>query len=283
MSINKKLGTKDLRSKIKGLKTNILCCQLTVFMLLQTTVICLIFPCVVSGNTDGNDVGKTRVLLEKWVETRRIISKEKQEFELGREMLTERIELVEREIDSMGEKISEAEKSITEADKKRGELIEENEKLKQASSSLKETVVEQEAGTRKLLKRLPDPIRERVKPLSQRFPENPDETKLSLGERFQNIVGVLNEVNKFHREITVTSEVRELPDGTSAEVTVFYVGIGYAYYANGNGDVAGIGTTSTDKWVWKPANDDAPRITEAIAILKNEAPAAFVQLPIEIQ
>ena len=78
-------------------------------------------------------VEDTRAALEKWVETQRVISKEKKDLALAKEMLNERIELVKREIDSLHGKISEAEESIAEADKKRAELIEENEKLKGAA------------------------------------------------------------------------------------------------------------------------------------------------------
>ncbi len=281
--MKKKPEIKYQKANAKDWKMKISFYRLSAFILFFAAIFCLLSSTVVYADGDDKDVDKTRTMLEKWVETRRIISQEKQEFELGREMLTERIELVEREIESMQGKITEAEKSITEADKKRSELLKENEKLKQASGSLNSTVIELEAKTQKLLKQLPDPIRERVKPLSQRFPKDTKETKLSLGERFQNIVGVLNEVNKFHREITAVSEVRKLPDGSSAEVTVLYVGIGQAYYANGNGDIAGVGTASPDGWIWTPANDAAPRISKAIAILKNETAAAFVQLPVKIQ
>lgn len=275
--------TRNQKSKIRGRKSDIVRQRSAIGTLLLTSAICLLSSGAISADMTDGDVDNTRAALEKWVETRRIISKEKHDFELGREMLTERIELVQREIESLRVKIGEAEKSITEADKKRAELLDENEKLKEASASLSGTVIKLEARTKEILKRLPDPIRERVKPLSQRFPENPAETKLSLGERFQNIVGVLNEVNKFNREITVTSEVRKLPDGTSAEVTALYIGIGQAYYVNGKGDVAGIGTASPEGRVWTPANKAAAGIARAIAILKNETAAAFVQLPIEIQ
>lgn len=251
------------------------------FLLATATV--LLFSKTLSAGIPGSDVDKTRASLEKWVETSRIISQEKHNYEIAKEMLSERIELVSREIESLRGKISEAQESISEADKKQAELLQENEKLKEITGSLNHMAINLEDKTKELLKRLPDPIRERVIPLSQRIPNNPAETKLSLSERFQNIVGILNEVNKFTREITVTSEVRKLPDGTSAEVTALYIGIGQAYYVNGKGDVAGIGTASTDGWVWMPANESAARIAQAIAIFKNETAAAFVPLPIEIR
>ncbi|WP_347273030.1 DUF3450 family protein [Candidatus Kuenenia sp.] len=233
--------------------------------------------------TANGSVDSARAALEKWVETRRIISKEKLEFELAKEMLSERIELLGREIETVRKKNSEIEASITEADKKRAEMLEENEKLKKASTTLNATVIELETRTRELLKKLPDPIRGRVKPLSQRLSENQEDTKLSLGERFQNIIGILNEVNKFNGEISVVSEVHGLPDGNHVEATSLYIGIGQSYFVNGNCDKAGLGTASQDGWIWRPANEHAAAIAKAIAILKNETAAAFVQLPIEIQ
>ena len=250
---------------------------------LLTAALCLLSSGAETQDEGGSKVNNTRETLEKWVEIRRVISKEKRDWKLGREILKDRIELVKREIETLRTRIGEAEGSIAEADKKRSGLIEENERLKEVSAALKSTVNTLESRTKELLARLPDPIRERVKPLSQQFPDNPEETKLSLGERFQNIVGILNEVNKFNREITVTSEVRTLRDGTKAEVAALYVGIGQAYYASADGKAAGVGTSSATGWVWTPANEAAPEISEAIAILKNEKVADFVRLPIRIK
>lgn len=234
------------------------------------------------AKADEEKVDGTRTALEKWVEINRIISEEKRDFVLAKEMLNERIKLVEREIASLKDKISGAQESIAEADKKRGEMIKENDKLKDVSSSLGDTLVSLEGRTKGLLKRLPDPIKDRIKPLSQRLPENINETKLSISERFQNVVGMLNEVDKFNREISVVSEVRTFEDGSSVEVAALYVGIGQGYFASINGDVAGVGTADDRSWNWKRENMAAEEISAAIAILKNEKVASFVQVPVEV-
>ena len=238
----------------------------------------------IDGGTDNEqgDVEDVRSVLEKWVETRRVISKERRDWRLGRQVLEDRIRLVKREIEALRTRIGEAEASIAEADEKRAGLVEENEQLKRSSAALDGTVEELERRTTELLARVPDPVRERVRPLSQRFPEDPDETKLSLAQRFQNVVGVLNEVNKAHREVTVASEVRTIRGGLTAEVAAIYLGIGQGYYVSTNGDAAGVGSSSADGWTWTPADDAAAEIARAIAILKNEQIAEFVRLPIRI-
>jgi len=230
---------------------------------------------------DGLD--SARATLEKWVETRRVISQEKLAWATSRETLADRITLVDREIATLRTRIAETSTSVTAADTQGAGLRDQNALLKGASASLKDLITTLEERTKQLLPRLPEPIRERVKPLSQRFPDDPATSTTSIGERFQNVVGVLNEINKFNGEITLASEVRQLPDGTSSEVTALYLGIAQGYYVNASGTIAGVGTGTGDAWGWTPANEAAPRIAEAIAILKNEQVASFVKLPITVR
>lgn len=258
---------------------------LGIYAMVCISCLCFVPSITVGQTTDstGEAIETTRSALEQWVETQRITSKEKQDLTLAKEVLNARIELVQRQIESLQEKIEEAETNIAETDKNRNAMLVENEKLKESSTALGDTLFALETRTKQLLQRLPDPIRDRVKPLSQRISDATDETKLSVAERFQNVVGILNEVDKFNRDITVNSEVRSLPDGTSAEVTALYLGIGQGYYVGMNGTIAGIGMATEAGWDWKPANDAAEPISQAIAVLKNERPATFIQLPIEIQ
>jgi FtsZ-binding cell division protein ZapB len=219
-----------------------------------------------AGATTQDSVDEARTALDRWIETRRVISKERQDWAVGQEMLNERIDLVQREIASLREKIAQAQESIGDADKKRVALVEENDRLKKADDVLGGIVAKQEAGTARLIQRLPDPIRDRIKPLSRSLPKDPNDTKLSLAQRFQNVIGILNEVNKFNQEITVTSEVRTLAD-----------------YVGANGTAAGVGRPSEDGWKWEPVGDAAGSIADAVAILKNEKVANFVLLPVKVQ
>lgn len=236
-----------------------------------------------SAGATQDPIDATRAALEKWVETRTLISQEKRDWAEGEELLAARIDLVQREIEALRAKTSEADTSVVETDKKRDELLRDNETLRDATQSLADMIASLEARTTTLLPRLPAPLQERVKLLSQRIPLDPAATKATLGERFQNVVGILNEVDKFNRDITVALEVRDLPEGGAMEVTTMYLGLGRAYYASANGAVAGFGAATADGWAWTPANDAAPAILAAIAVQANQAPAAFVQVPFRVE
>ena len=257
----------------------------SLIVVLCITVSSILAVRVHSAEDAISPISQTRTALEKWVETERIISLEKQEFTLSKEILSERIELMQREIASLRERIGQAQESIAEADKKRQEMIQENEKLKDVAASLETIITGLEERTIALLPRLPDPAREHVKPLSQQLTRKTEipESKLSLSERFQHVVGILNAINKFNKSITVTSEVRTLADGTSAEVTAVYVGISQGYYTGANNTAAGVGTATGNSWIWQPMDHIAAKVAQLVAIMKNEDVASFVQLPLTIE
>ncbi len=249
---------------------------------LAVTVVSLWASAALSGDDVAVDLGRTRTALEQITANRRLISQERRDLALIREMLDARITLMDGEIASVRRKIDDARQSIEQARGKQTEMLDESRTLKEASDTLTERVAALENRTRALLERLPAPLADRVKPLSQRIPDDPGETKLTVGERFQHVIGILDLVNKFNGEITVTNELRQRSNETSVEVTAVYIGIGYAFYASADRGVAGYGAPSSEGWVWTEANDAAAQIAQAIAILNNEQPASFVQLPVTI-
>lgn len=230
----------------------------------------------------GPDLDQTRQVLEKWTEASRLVSKEKQQWQLGKQTLRDRIDLLRREVSAMETRIAEATAKIDETDTRRKELVVEDEQRKRTEAQLVERVVQLEHSVLALLPRLPDPLREQIKPVSQLIPLKPEETKVRVDERYRNVLYVCKQIHKWNKEVSLKSEVHAQPNGTSVEVAVLYVGIGQAYYASGDGKVAGTGTAGPNGWVWQSNNELAAEIAAAIAIQKNEKVAAFVRLPVQI-
>jgi hypothetical protein len=229
----------------------------------------------------GADVEVQKDLLTKWIETRQLVSKERADWRTGKSLLEDRIDMLQRQIEVLGERTKEAEAGIGEADDKLGDLTDRNDALKAATDGLGDSIARLEARLRGLLDRVPDPLSDRVRPLSQRMPDPDKEIKMSLSERFQNVIGVLNEINKFSREITVASEVRELEGEAGAEVSVVYLGLGQAYYTNVKGGLGGVGRPGDQGWEWIPRDELSELVADVIAIHRNEKPAGYILLPFE--
>lgn len=232
-----------------------------------------------AGQPESEDAGRAAV--EKWIETRRLISQEKQDWRLGKELLADRARILEKEIASIREKTATATNETVEVDRKLAEVRAQNEALDAVAARMRAAVAALETRLPALLARTPDPVRERVKPLVQRLPQNSSDTKTSLPERFQSVVGILNEIGKANGEITVATEIRTLTDGRPAEVKALYIGLGQGYYVSAKGE-AGTGRPGAAGWEWKPANEIAARITDALQVLQNKASPHFVSLPVKI-
>lgn len=235
-----------------------------------------------SGHAVAKSLDDTREILGKWIETQQIISQERAEWQQAREMLTARAELIKAEIASLEEKIVQAQASVDEANRKRDAALAENAALKEVGGQLTAAVTRMEGEVRRLFKVLPEPLQTRLVPLSQRIPEDAATTRVSSAERFQNVLGILNEVNKANNEITVSYEVHNLASGKPSEVQAIYVGLAQAYFVAGSGE-AGIGRPDAEGWTWEPSKAIGRDVLTALEIIQGKHPPQFVGLPLKMQ
>ena len=229
-------------------------------------------------------IDATRETLSKWVETKQMISKERSEWATGKDILEDRVRLAQAETDTVRDKLKEISAAVAEAQKKRDELAAQNDKLKATAEKSKAMVIAAEKQLRPLLPQLPEPLREKLKPIIARFPEDSEKSTASLAERLQNVLGILDQASAFNATVASVKELRTFPDGTRAEVTTVYLGLSQAYYTNREGTLAGIGHPGPDGWVWKPDNANGKKILLAVHILEGkEKGATFIDLPVKIQ
>jgi hypothetical protein len=233
------------------------------------------------GAQSGRSLDETRLTMDKWIETQQIISKEKKEWQQGREILAGRVELVKNEMASLTGKIAEAQASVDDANRKRDELLAENERLKTVQARLTDAVAAMEVDVKRLCQSLPEPVQQRVQQLRQRLADA-GAKKVSVAERFQNVLGILNEVNKANSEITVNYEVHPLADGRPAEVQAVYVGLAQAWFVSGSGE-AGIGRPTPDGWTWENSKEIARDVMTALEIVQGKQSPAFVPLPVKLK
>jgi hypothetical protein len=225
---------------------------------------------------------ETRLTLAKWIETQQIIAKERNDWQQGKEILQGRIDLVGKEVGVLKERIRQSEEAVAQSDRKRDELLAQDAELKTLGEQLATAATVMEDQIRGLVKQLPDPVKGRIAPLLERIPADPAATRITPAERFQNILGVLNEVNKANSEISVAYEIRTLADGSSSEVQVIYLGLAQAYFLSPKGE-AGIGRPTEDGWKWEPAPGAANQILLALEVIQGKHVPTFVPLPIKIR
>jgi predicted nucleic acid-binding Zn-ribbon protein len=227
---------------------------------------------------------ETRSLLQQWAATQRLISSERTEWETGKAMLEGRIQLLKSSIEETEKKIAEAKTKLEDAKKRTAEAEAEKAQIKEASDALIAAAPELEKGVKDLFKRVPGIVQEKVKVLHDRIPkEGADLKNITAAERFQNVLGILNELNKANNELNSLPEIHDLGNGKKAEVKVVYVGLGQGYFVNSNGDIGGLGLPSETGWVWNTDAAIAPKMRELVEVMKKAVAPKLVELPAQIQ
>jgi sugar-specific transcriptional regulator TrmB len=234
-------------------------------------------------NGAETELAEARTTLEKWVETRQLISKTKGDWQSDREILERTVNLFERELKSVEEQMAKLSTNSTQVDKERtlAEVLQKasNESLDRT----KQFVAGFEGQIIRLVPRLPVPLQDILKKDLNRISSDPAHTRMTAAERTQVIVGILNELDKFNNAVTLFSEKRKNETGGEVAVETVYVGLGAAYFVNDANDFAGTGVPGPSGWEWTVKPGLAPSIREVIRVYRNERPARFVALPVAIR
>ncbi|MFP4157248.1 MAG: DUF3450 family protein [Opitutales bacterium] len=226
----------------------------------------------------------TRNVLAEWVETRQIISQERSDWQTEKAILSDTVDLLSNELERLEKQIADLEESATVADEERAELTTQRDALSAGSDAVLENIGALETQLREIAAQLPAPLVDKIKPLTRRLPDDPENTKLSLGERVQNVVGILSQAGKFNSTMTLTSETQELDNGKQVQVSTLYWGNAIAYFVDDSGEYAGYGTPGEDGWEWTQLDEAGAAIRELLAVYDGSSDSIkFVEVPARVQ
>ena len=245
--------------------------------------LCVIVMALLGGSAcAGTLLGDARSSLEKWLETRQIISKTLSDWQSDKEIMEQTIALYQRDLKSIDEQISKISTNNTQVEKERleGEALQKT--SNDALNRAKEFAAGFEAQVQKLVTQMPAPLQDILRKDLARIPADPAKTKMLAAERVQTLVGILNEIDKFNNALNVFSERRKTAKGEEVAVQTVYIGLGAAYFVNDSGDFAGMGAPGANGWEWTLKPELGPAVKEVLKIYRNERTARFVTLPVAI-
>jgi len=238
----------------------------------------------VRSDAFASDVGEVRGKLEKWVETSQIISEEKSDWEADKDTLRATQKLLRQQKEALQAEIAELEASNTATDEERRDLLLRRGEYQRASRAVEEEIAGMEQEVLALEPRLPEPLREKLEPLLVQIPRDPENTRLQLGPRLMNVLGVLAQTEKWNGTATLVGETRALGDGQRVHVRTLYWGLGEAVYVDDQGRIAGIGRPGPEGWSFVETPELASSVKELLDIYEgNVDEIDFVSLPVEIQ
>lgn len=227
-----------------------------------------------------------RTRVQKWVETRQILSQEKSEWEAEKETLEATRDLLAQQKQALEAEVAQLAESGDSAEGERRELLLQRGEYQRVGATLEAQIRALEEGVLALVPRLPTPLQEKLEPLLVQIPDDPAKRKSQLGQRLVNVLGILSQAEKFDSTATLVGETRALggADGEKVQVRTLYWGLGQAVYVDSQGASAGIGRPGAEGWEFA----DDPAIAKGAELLLdvfegNVDVIDFVALPAEIR
>lgn len=220
--------------------------------------------------------------LEQWVETERKINEAENEWEANKASMENLIAVYKEEIENLEKIIEEAEEDTSAAEVRRAELTEQNEAVKEVEKDVLTGIVATEEQLKELGPRLPLPLQEELRPLFNSLPEDPEESKLAIGQRIQPVIGILTQVQKFNQAVTVVEGFREFEEGRAIQTEKIFFGLGAAYYVDQANEHAGRAVFTPEGWSWEDDNSLIQPVRDFMEIYRGTLQARYVELPVEV-
>jgi hypothetical protein len=109
-------------------------------------------------------------------------------------------------------------------------------------------------------------------------------TELSVSERMQVTMTVLNRCIQFNRGITSEQELLN-PGGEKNEqlLEVIYWGLSHGYALDRAKGKAWFGSPGAGGWQWEPVPEGAQRVAELLAVYQSKSEPVFVEVPARLK
>jgi len=232
----------------------------------------------------ADDVGGFRSKVEKWVETRQIISEEQADWRVEEQTLRDTRDLLRQEKKALEAEIAELQASNTAVDEERRDLLLERGDHQRANRALEEEIRAMEEQVLALAPRLPEPLQDKLEPLLVQIPEDPEGADLQLGQRLMNVLGVLAQAERWNGTANFVGETRAVGGDQKVQVRTLYWGLGQAVYVDAQGTTAGVGRPGPEGWEFTSRPELVDSAQKLLDIYEGNVDAIeFVEVPVEIQ
>lgn len=225
-----------------------------------------------------------RTKMQKWVETRQILSEERSDWLVERESLEATRDLLRDERKALKEQIESLKQTEGGAESERLELAARRDAYRQSAEVLEGKVLELEQQVLALVPKLPEPLQKKLEPILVQIPTNPELAKAGLGQRLVNVLAVVAQAEKWNGTATFVGETRDVGNGQKVAVRTLYWGLAQAVYVDSQGETAGIGRPTAEGWKFVDDPDLADSAKEILDIYEGIVDTiAFVPVPAEIE
>jgi hypothetical protein len=238
-----------------------------------------------SSKSSVTPTEELRNSVREWVETKRKIQQEENDWKRDLEVLQNYKEGLEKEIADLTEQIKDAKNRKAGADQESLNQSAQRDRYVAAKSEMATIVRGFEESLMLKIPSFPPPLAKEAK-VAQGIEDLKRDMSLptekrgeNLSKRLLNVVNLLTEAEKFQQTVHVRSELHQDRQGKEFNMQVVYFGLAMAYAVNEDGSFALVGRPTSDGWKFDEREDLSGDISKLLAATTGEAEAIFTNLP----
>jgi len=262
-------------------------CRVTPLMRIHIpTLILVLSHTAYSQQAEVTPTEQLRTSVREWVETKRKIQQEENEWSRDQEVLQNYKEGLEKEITDLKQQISDAQTRKAGADQESLNQSAQRDRYAAAKDELSGIVRQLEEDLSKKLVIFPAPllaepkVAQGVEDLQRDLQLPVEKRNDGVSKRLLNVINLMTEVEKFQQTVVLRPELRKTADGREYNMQVIYFGLACAYAVNDDGSYALVGRPSPEGWIFREQNNLAADIRRLIAATTGDQEAIFVNLPL---
>ncbi|MDQ8186339.1 DUF3450 family protein [Pelagicoccus sp. SDUM812002] len=238
----------------------------------------LFLTCSLTANEQLVELKQTT---DRWVELRTRLAEEKTTWNSEKEVLKTSIQTLNANVSSIDESLQFYDNSIEELRNELNTAKQDEAKRQATTDQIAQQVETYEDRIQSMSTRLPDPLKDKIKPLLSKIPKDPENTLTPLANRMQNVVAIMTTIDEFNQSLTLSRSVRALDSEQSIEVRALYWGLSYGIATNTSGNKAWLIKPDKDTWQWIDYNDNAAAVNEIFLVYDKKADPEIVTIPFQ--
>ncbi len=210
--------------------------------------------------------------VERLIELQQAIRQEWTQWEIQREALTRRYDLLQLEKSMLEDQVDKAEQAAAseyEATAALEKRLDQRDKILQEAEQL---LADTELVAALARETVPEGLRNNLPP--------PVPATTSILPRLQAIMNLAAAIHELDQSITHQRQLMKSPDGGRRQFDVLYLGLSQAYAVSLDNRLAAHGSRRNGNWDWSWNPEWADPIRQAIRIHQNDLPPRWVRLPV---
>ncbi len=225
-----------------------------------------------AGFATAADTGILVRDVERLVELQQAIRQEWTQWEIQREALTRRHDLLQLEKSMLEARVDEAEQAAASEYQTTAALEEQLDRRDQILQEAGQLLAETELLVPLARETVPEGLRDSLPP--------PVQDATSILSRLQAVMNLAAAIHQLDQSITQHRQLMDSPDGGRRQFDVIYFGLSQAYAVSPDNRLAGHGFRHNGNWDWSWNPEWANSIRQAIRIHRNDLPPRWVRLPV---